>query len=133
MTSIETKKTRISELLECPVEWLNISTRLGMMNLMREYWGEFVLAYQVDDEGLYVRDDLFRNGIYLEIERDDEILDCQIRNIESWIEKAREVYIERTRRLAQLKMADQRDYPKHFPGPRWTSQQVEERSKSGVS
>jgi hypothetical protein len=133
VSSIEAKKEKIRELLECPVDWLSISTRLGIINLMREHWGEFVRAYQVDDEGMYVRDDLFQGGVYLEIETDDEILDWQIRNIESWVEKAREDYIEQTRRLADLKMADRQVYDKHFPKPTWTNKQVEEASPAGVS
>jgi hypothetical protein len=104
-----------------------------MINLMKEYWGELAQEYQIDTEGYYVTDELFHSGVYLEIEMDEEYLDWEIQNIESWIDEARKDYVDRTRRFAEIKMADQNIYRKHFPAPGWSNESVQERSSSGVS
>jgi hypothetical protein len=133
MSPIEAKRAKVRELLTCPVDWLQICTRLGVINLLEEYWGEFVQAYEVDHEGGYVRDDLFDNGLDLETEEAEEYLDWQIRNIETWIDRAKRDYIEQTRRFAQLRMADRKTYGKHFSLPGLTTARVQQQSSSGIS
>lgn len=134
MRPLDGKRRRVRELLKCPVNWeLVITRRLAIANLLDEFWGEVARGYQVDSEGEYILDDLFIEGFELDAEEDEEYLDWQIVNIESWIEEARQDYIERTRRFKDLRMADRRKYPKHFAPAKCTKAQVQQESLSGVS
>lgn len=128
------QRSKIRELLSCPVDWQTVMPeRLALPNLLTEYWAELVLDYQVDCEGEYIDDDLFSSGIILEIEQTKEVLDSQIVNINSWIDEARREYVKRTRRFAELKLADRTIYPKHLLRKAVSREDVREESSSGVS
>jgi len=134
MPPLDGKRRKVRELLKCPVNWeLVITRRLALANLLDEFWGEVVRGYQVDSEGEYIWDDLFEAGFELDAEQDEEYLNWQIVNIESWIQEARQDYIERTRRFRDLRMADRRKYPKHFAPAKYTKAQVQEESLLGDS
>jgi hypothetical protein len=132
--ALSRQRSRIRELLECPVDWNQaIPRRLALPNLLHEYWAEFVLDYQVDCEGEYIDDDLFGFGIMLETESRQPVLDSQIINIESWIEQARKNYTERTRRFAELTIADRETYSKHLLSKNVTREEILRASTSGRS
>lgn len=134
MAPLDGKRRRVRDLLKCPVNWeLVITRRLALANLLDEFWGEVVREYQVDSEGDYIWDDLFMEVFELDTEEDEQYLDWQIVNIESWIEKARQDYIERTRRFKDLKMADRKKYPKHFAPAKYTKAKVQLASSSAIS
>lgn len=133
MTLVEGKRRKVRELLKCPVDWQVITRRLAIANLLDEYWGEVACEYQVDDEAAYITDDLFIGGFDLDTEEDQDYLDWQIVNIESWLEKARHLYMERTRRFRELRMAERSDYSKHIPLVKMTKTQVQQESILGDS
>jgi hypothetical protein len=131
--SLAPQRGRIRELLKCPFDWNEVMPNLSVPNLLNQYWSEFVRDYQVAGEGEYIYDDLFCNGIDLEIELHREVLDSDIINIESWIERARDEYKECTRRFFDLKVADREIYPKHLVNKIATRPEIIEASRSGRS
>lgn len=112
----------------CPWD-LSAIPSLEMHELLERLWMEECVANEVDNEAQYtlVEDDGFQRVD----ESDIPGLRAMLINMKTWHPRVSEAYKKRTRRFAELRLADQFDYGKHTAPARMTDEQVVSKTRDG--
>lgn len=150
MTEFEVLLEQIAKLLECPVDWDRIVvvpakdadqppelSNPGLCTEMKWYWHEIAKQCEVDGEAFYigVLYPTMEDGdlSFMYEEGDEERMRSDLKNIETWIQNARSQYIEKTRPIAEMKMATNKDQQKHYPLPSLSASKIRDKTNNGAS
>jgi hypothetical protein len=116
---------KVAELLRCPVDWQEVAPNYSITLALEKYWQE-IAASCLPWPGEYFAG-LF-HPVDFETEAEED-LSRDLPQITAWIERARPIYIDRTRRFRDMKFADEEIYRKHFPANNLSTKQI--RAESG--
>jgi len=129
---IEGIKTKVRELLRCPVrdegEWYAKELRERLLEL----WVEAVATYpyQVRDEG-----DLAVHWYETNLDdrEDAELLEWDSHNLSGWINEARIVFLEKVYPVVHMDIVSPTERQKHWPMTKLTDEEVRAKSVGGES
>ena len=124
MNFYQLKEALFEECL-CPIEW-NVTDRLEDFAIeMQHLWIQIASKHQVDLEGeIWADPDSLESHIVEDSQQDVDNMRSDLINVRSWIEIARNEYIENTRRFWAMRIATHEEYSKHYPAPAITRDEL---------
>jgi hypothetical protein len=121
----------IAEALACPIDMATLFKVQGPVSFVRleHLWAEIVKRHAVDQEAVYLHEFLLIENV-----PDEELRQMQI-NVRTWRDRARQEFLQQTRRFTHLRYATRDEYEKHLPPPgaRPAPEWIENRSRHGPS